>query len=154
MAKKGLAPWHSRDAANWLGSFEPWQRMLQLVLTTLEKEPRNHPHEIRAAASFVIFFAREGVWPVEGGIRELDSILNLARRQLSVVRQMYALEGRHNKKLMANMNYKTLLRSMEEEIRILDSRLSEENGVMPNEPPCTWGNSLGKRNRSRNDLQF
>ncbi len=152
MAKKGMAPWHDREATNWLASFQPWQRMLSEIRTTLEKEPRNHPHEIRAAACMVIMFGREGVWPVQGGIRELDSIVDLARRQLQIVRQMYALEGRHNKSLMANMNYKTLLKSLEEEIKILETRLSDEPTLTRNRPPCSWGNSLGKRSNRPDEV--
>jgi hypothetical protein len=149
---ENASPWDDQNAADWLCTFEAWKLMVGFVRRTLERDPRSCPHEIRAAASFVIMFCREGTWPnfvdpIEGAM-----ILDLARRQLSVVRQMYALEGRSNKKLMANRNFKMLLKSLEEEIRILDSRVSDEDVTMANQPPVTWGEFLGKRTARRNEL--
>lgn len=146
------APWDDAKSADWLCAFEPWQRMVRQVRQTLEREPRNFPHEIRAAASFVILFCREGTWPNFRDPIDGIGILDLARRQLSVVRQMYALEGRNNRDLMANSNYKSLLKSLEEEIRILESRASDEEVIMSNQPPCSWGEFMGKRPERRNQL--
>lgn len=153
MSEMKYAPWDDPYAANWLGAFQPWQRMLRMVKKTLEQEPRNYPHQIRAAASFVILFCRPGMWPDNGSHAELDVVIELTRRQLSTVRQMYALEGRSNKKLMANRNFKALLKSLEEEIRILDSRMSDEDGATKiNQAPASWGDFLGKRQARRNEF--
>lgn len=149
---ENTAPWENERASGWLCAFEPWQRMIRQVKRTLEREARNCPHEIRAAAMFVILFCREGTWPNYSDPLEGEAMIGLARRQLAVVRQMFALEGRNNNKLMANRNYKVLLKTLEEEIRILDSRLSDEEVIMTNQAPCAWGEFLGKRNPQKFEL--
>ncbi len=146
------SPWGNAKATDWLCAFGPWIDMVRKVRRTLELEPRSHPHEIRAAAMLVILFCRNGTWPNFMDPVEGNAIVGLARRQLAVVRQMYTLEGRNNKKLMANRNYKVLLKTLEEEIRILESRFSEEDVVMANQAPCAWGEFLGKRPERRNEI--
>ena len=147
-----IAPWENPEASDWLCAFQPWKRIIRKVRETLALEPRNNPHEIRAAAMLVILFCREGTWPNYHDPNEGAEIVGLARRQLSVVRQMFTLEGRNNSKLMANRNYKMLLKTLEEEIRILESRLSDEEVNMANQAPCTWGDFLGKRTARRNEF--
>lgn len=149
---ENISPWSNSKASDWLCAFEPWKVIVRKIRRTLELEPRNHPHEIRAAAMLVILFCREGTWPRYVDPIEGNAIVGLARRQLSVVRQMYTLEGRNNNKLMANRNYKILLKTLEEEIRILESRNSDEEVVMANQAPCSWGEFLGKRPERRNEF--
>ena len=132
------APWESPDATAWLEGFDPWRQTVRLIHGSLQLEARTHPQEIRAAASMVVLFCRENLWPLnENDIH--DPILEMAARQLSTVKQLYETKARLTPELQSNKNYRNLLRSIDQEIRILEARLSDPKPKMPNEPPCTWG---------------
>ncbi len=133
------APWDAPDAADWLNNFQPWREMLRLVQGTLQLETRSHPQEIRAATSLVLLFCRENLWPLTGD-SEYEPILETAARQLSHIKQLYETKSRTNPELASNQNYRNLLLSIDQEIRILESRMSDPKPKMPNVPPCTWGN--------------
>jgi len=133
-----LAPWDAPEAAAWLNSFQPWHEMLRLIQGTLQLETRSHPQEIRAATSLVLLFCRENLWPLIGNA-EHDPILEMAARQLSTIKQLYETKSRMNPDLLSNRNYRNLLTSIDQEIRILEARKSDPKPKMANEPPCTWG---------------
>lgn len=136
---RNLAPWLDQKAATWLAASDPWMRLLGMVKKTLDNDARRFPHQIRAAAAFVILFCREGYWPAQDGTRVRDEIVGLAKRQLSVVRQMYAFESRSKPELLANPDFKAILKALDEELRMLDARLAEEPLTMPDAPPMSWG---------------
>jgi len=133
------APWDSPQAADWLRGFDPWKQTLRLVHGSLQLEARTHPQEIRAATSLVLLFCRENLWPVEEK-ELLEPILEMAARQLSTIKQLYETKARLNPQLQSNKNYRNLLNSIDQEIRILEARLSDPKPKMPNQAPCTWGN--------------
>ncbi len=129
-------PWNAPEAIDWLATFDPWLQTLRLIHGTLQLEVREKPQEIRAAASMVVMFCRENLWPRSGTHEE---ILGLAARQLSTLKQLYENKARQAPKLQSNRQFRNLLKSLDQEIRILESRMSDPKPVMPNEPPCTWG---------------
>lgn len=139
MDNQRLAPWQSESATSWLAANDSWTRLLNLVKKTLENDARRFPHQVRAAAAFVIMFCREGFWPAKDAAHARDEIVGLAKRQLSIVRQSYAFAGRTKPELLANPEFKAILRSLDEEMRMLDARLAEEPLSMPDAPPPSWG---------------
>jgi hypothetical protein len=140
MAKKNpnLAPWDDGEAGAWLSSFAPWQQVIRLVHGTLQLEAHKNPQEIRAAASMVIMFCRENLWP-SNKEDEREKILELAARQLSTIKQLYETKARNNNKLQSNKKYRDLLASIDQEVRLLEARMSDPKPQLPNQPPCTWG---------------
>ena len=138
MTKLQIAPWQDEKAGNWLATNEPWLRLLNLVKKTLDNDARRFPHQIRAASAFIIMFCREGFWPTKGGMRERDEVVGLARRQLTVVRQMYAFEAKSKPELMADPAFKSILKALEQEMRLLDARIADEPLTLPDFPPASW----------------
>lgn len=112
--------------------------MRRLIHGTLKLDPKDHAHEIRAAASMVVMFARDGLWP-ESEIETLESVIELAARQLSHVKQLYETKARIRPELQSSPSYRKLLKSLDEEIRILEARVADPPPKMPNTPPNTWG---------------
>ena len=135
---KKRAPWDDEQARNWLATFEPWLTALRLVQGTLQLETQQHPQEIRAAVSLVVLCCRENLWPTSNET-EMARILELAVRQLSTIKQLYETKARVDPQILTNKNYRNLLVSIDQEIRILESRMSDPKPKMPNEPPITWG---------------
>jgi len=137
-SKQKLAPWESEQAATWLNAFQPWQQTLRLIHGTLKLEANKNPQEIRAAAAMVILFCRENLWPtnIED---EREKILELAARQLSSIKQLYENKARTDSSLLSNKKFRNLLVSIDQEIRLLEARMSDPKPTMPNQPPCTWG---------------
>ena len=140
MSQVELAPWYDEQAIHWLSSFNSWARMAQLIQTTLKQDPRKYPHQIRAAASLVIMLGRDNVWPDRIDVMSLEDILGLARRQLVQVKNHFSVTAKMNTKLKQHPKFRQLLDSMDQEIRILESRMSEEPVNIPNEPPSSWTN--------------
>lgn len=136
-----FAPWNDPAAQAWLNSMDSFKQMTKLVGATLKLEPRKYPHEIRAAVSMIILLCRDGFWPVEDedGSQEMDDILSLARRQLSAVKGLFAAQLKFKPELASDDSFRTLLRSMDQEMRILDSRMSDSAIKKVKEPPATWG---------------
>ena len=115
------SPWADQDALEWLASNGGWQKMARLVHSTLTLEPSEHPHEIRAAASMVILFGRRHLWPAHS-VKELDELVDLARRKLVLIKSFFTSEARVKGNLTSNPSYKQLMESLDQEIRILESR--------------------------------
>ena len=133
------APWDTDSAKEFLNSCQSYQNVLKTIRGTLELETRKHPHEIRAAATLVILLCRENLWPAKQGIEDLDRIVNLAARQLIKIKQLFEQRCRREPELLANPAYRSMLNSLDQEIRILDSRVSDPKPQMPKEPPDSWG---------------
>lgn len=143
MAKKDeskvVAPWDEPSAAKWLEAFDSWKQVLRLINGTLRLETRDHPQEIRAAVSLVVMLCRENLWPL-GGNDSRDVILESAARQLSAIKQLYETKSRTNSSLLSNRKFRDLLTSIDQEIRILEARMTDPKPKMPNKAPATWGN--------------
>lgn len=137
-SKESLAPWNDPDASSWLTNLESWKTVSRMVEKTLVLEPTQFPHRIRAAAAMVIMFGRPGVWPVDG-VRELDRIVDLARRQLVLVKSYFTSEARARGNMLSNPTFRKLMQSIDEEVRILESRISDPPLNIPQTPPGTWG---------------
>jgi hypothetical protein len=140
MSANELAPWNDEQAQHWLASLNSWSKMARLIQMTLNQDPAKYPHQIRAAAALVIMFGREHVWPDRADVIPLDDMIGLARRQLSQVKHQFSIRARINPDLKQNPKFRLLLDSVDQEIKILESRMSEEPMNMPNEPPSTWNN--------------
>lgn len=144
MAKRGLnlnkqSPWDDEQVQDWLGAFEPWRQAMRLIHGTLKLETKKHPQEIRAAVSMVLIFCRDNLWPTEDPA-EIEQVIELAVRQLSTLKQLYETKARQNPEMMQNKKYRNLLVSLDQEVRILEARLSNPKSKMPQEPPASWGN--------------
>ena len=139
MSADELAPWHDEQAKLWLSYLSSLPNMVRLIQTTLNQDPAKYPHQIRAAAALVIMLAREDIWPDRSDVISLDDVIGLARRQLAQVKHQFSIRARINPKLKQMPKFRLLLDSIDQEIRILESRISEEPMNMPNEPPSTWG---------------
>lgn len=135
---KKRAPWDDEQARDWLANFDPWLQALRLIQGTLQLETKDHPQEIRAAVALVVLCCRENLWPTRNET-ELEKILELAVRQLSTIKQLYETKARLDPQVLTNKNYRNLLVSIDQEVRILEARMSGPNSNMPNEPPITWG---------------
>jgi hypothetical protein len=122
-----------------LASCQSYRNLLKMIRRTLELDARKNPHEIRAAAAFVILLCRENLWPARDGIEELDRIANLATQQLTKIKQLFEQRCRMERELLANPAYRSMLDSLDQEIRILESRISDPKPMMPQEPPTSWG---------------
>ncbi|MEL7496359.1 MAG: hypothetical protein AAFN77_02025 [Planctomycetota bacterium] len=131
-------PWKTAAGSQWLSAFQSWRSMRRLIQGTLNLDPNEHAHEIRAAASMVIMFCRDGLWPPSEQ-DDATPVIELAARQLSHVKQLYETKGRIQPKLQSSKSYRKLLKSLDEEIRILEARIADSSPKMPNVPPCTWG---------------
>ena len=112
--------------------------MGRIVRSTLSLEPAEHPHQIRAAASMVILFGRHGMWPGES-VQELDEVVDLARRKLVLIKSFFTSEARVKGNLTSNPAFKELMESLDQEIRILESRSNDEPGAKGQRPPASWG---------------
>ena len=95
--------------------------MTRLIKSTLTLEPSEYPHQIRAAAALVILLCRPNLWPGES-IRELDEVVDLARRKLVLIKSFFTSEARVKGNLTSDPAFKRLMKSLEQEIRILESR--------------------------------
>jgi hypothetical protein len=133
------APWNDSANRRWFNELPAWEQMTKFVINTLQQDAKLYPHQIRAAAAMVIMFCREGVWPARMGIHELDTIVELAYRQLSIVKQQLFGKTREDRDLLGNPSFRQLLRSLDEELSILVSRKSDVPRGKPQVPPCTWG---------------
>ncbi len=134
-----IPPWENDVAQEFLASFVPYRNMLKTIERTLNLDPKRHPHEIRAAACMVILLCREKLWPTRGGLEKLDEIANLAAARLTRIKQLFEQRGKVNPDLLSDPRFRQLLRSLDQEIRILESRISDPKPQMSEEPPCTWG---------------
>lgn len=133
------SPWESESATKFLASCQSYRNLLKMIRQTLELDARNSPHEIRAAAALVILLCRENLWPARDGLEELDRVANLATQQLTKIKQLFEQRCRIDPKLLANPNYRSMLDSLDQEIRILESRISDPKPTLPKQPPSSWG---------------
>ena len=134
-----LSPWSDSRANAWLEDSKSWDLFTSMIARTLDNDPRRYPQQIRAAAAFVILFCRPGLWPSHRGKSELEELIALARRQLSQVRQLFAAESRQRPEITSSPDFRTLMKTLDEEMRCLDARLSEMPLNIPNSPPTSWG---------------
>ena len=133
------APWDTSEGEDFLTYFVPYRNILKTIEVTLNRDVNKFPNEVRAAASMVIILCREKLWPERDGQRKRDEILDLASKQLIRLKQLYETKGKIDPNLQTKPAYRTLLNSLDQETRILESRLSDPKPVMPNELPATWG---------------
>jgi len=136
-------PWTESDASRWVSESETMRQMCRLIEGTLRLEVDSRPHEIRAAASMVIMLGRENLWSTlasdEESADELDRLVGLASRRMASVKQVFEKNMKANPHLKNDPSYKKFLLSVTQEIRILESRMSDTPSKLPEEPPCTWG---------------
>ena len=133
-----LDPWSDESGQLWLKSFECWTKMTRLIKSTLTLEPSEYPHQIRAAAALVILLCRPNLWPGES-IQELDEVVDLARRKLVLIKSFFTSEARVKGNLTSDPAFKRLMKSLEQEIRILESRMTDPPMGLPQRAPTTWG---------------
>ena len=133
-----LEPWSDKQAQVWLRSFKSWEKMARLIKSTLTLEPTEYPHQIRAASALVILLCRDKLWPA-GSVRELDEVVDIARRKMVMIKSHFTSEARVNSRLTSDPSFKRLMQSLDEEIRVLESRMSDPPLRLPQNPPCTWG---------------
>jgi hypothetical protein len=141
---KPSKPWNESAAVEWVQNTDAMRQLCRLVEGTLRLDVTQRPHEIRAAASMVIMLGRKNLWATtaresEEMADELDRLVGLASRQMGAVRQLFEKNFRANPELANDASYKRFLESIGQEIRILESRMSESSSKLPEEPPCTWG---------------
>ncbi len=141
---KASKPWNDDAAARWVDSSESMRQMCRLIEGTLRLEVSERPHEIRAAACMVILLGRKKLWATasrdpDDADDELVRLIGLAARRLGAVRHQFDKYMRTNPELLNDATYKRFMESLGQEIRILESRMSETKAKLPEEPPCTWG---------------
>ncbi|WP_075085970.1 hypothetical protein [Mariniblastus fucicola] len=145
MKAKNVKPWNNPEAARWVHSSDSMRQLCRLVEGTLRLEVDSRPHEIRAAAATVIMLARKNLWSPAGRedeeiLHEMDRLVGLAARRLGSVKQLFEKKMRAEPELQSDPSYRKLMESINQEIRILESRMSDSPNKLPEEPPCTWGN--------------
>lgn len=141
---KPSKPWNDQAAIDWVQDSDSMRQLCRLVEGTLRLEVAQRPHEIRAAACMVILLARKKLWRTSGLVDEeiadeLDRLVGLASRQMSAIRQLFEKNFRAKPELKNDVSYKRFLESLGQEIRILESRMTDSPSKLPQEPPCTWG---------------
>ena len=128
------APWHLPMVNEWLSSFRPWQNYTHHIRQVLEKKPQQFAHEIRGAAALVIMLGREKLWPTN----DLDDVVYLASAKLGTVRNVIFSMSNKNKDLLNDERFRLLVRSIDEELRILATRRSRVKQAAPEEAPVSW----------------
>ena len=84
-------------------------------------------------------FARTNLWPVErAGILSIEDVAGLARRQLAQVKHQFSIKARIEPELKRDPTYRKLMDSLDEELKILESRVSDEEHELPEKPPSSW----------------
>ena len=141
---KPKKPWNDPDAIQWVESSDSLRQMCRLIEGTLRLEVSDRPLEIRAAACMVILLARKNLWSTaardeEAAIHEMDRLVGLAARRMGTLKQLFEKNMRAKPELQNDPSYKRFMESVSQEIRILESRMSETVSKLPEEPPCTWG---------------
>lgn len=86
----------------------------------------------------VIMMGRKGVWPERIDLPSLDDSVAVARRQLAQVKHHFSVSARINPDLKKHPGFRSLLDSIDNELKILESRMSENELNMPDEPPSSW----------------
>ena len=135
-------PWDDPEAARWISESDSMQQICRLTEGTLRLEVDSRPHEIRAASWMVIMLARKNLWPTtfqENEADELSRLVILATRQLTAVKHLFEKNTKANSKQLNDPSYKRFIVSLNQEIHILESRMSETPSKRADEPPCTWG---------------
>ena len=137
-------PWDDPDAIRWISESDSMRQMCRLVEGTLRLEVDSRPHEIRAAACLVIMLARKNLWSTSAQgedeiLDELDRLVGLAARRMGAVKHIFEKNIKAKPELQNDPSYKKFMESVTQEIRILESRMSETPSKLPEEPPCTWG---------------
>ena len=141
---KPSKPWNEPSARSWIEESDSMRQLCRLIEGTLRLEVDSRPHEIRAAACMVILLGRKGLWSTaarddDARLHEMDRLVSLASRRMTSVKQMFEKNMRANPELKNDASYKKFMTSLSQEIRILDSRMSDTASKLPEEPPCTWG---------------
>ena len=140
MPETRLAPWDDESAVHYLSTVDSWYNLCRLIQTTLKQDPQKYPHQIRAACAVVIMVGRENVWPAKrAGIWPLLELSSIARRQLSNVKRHFSSKARINPEMKTNPKFRKLMDSVDQEIRILENRISDEPSQLPEQPPSSWG---------------
>jgi hypothetical protein len=132
------APWDAESAKDFLTGFDAYKNVIRTIEKTLQKDAKVYPNEIRAAAAMVILLCRENLWPTKGGVERRDKVVHVAARQLTTIKHLFEQRGKTNPELLTNKNYRNLLMALDEEVRILEARLSDPKPQMPKETPSTW----------------
>jgi hypothetical protein len=55
------------------------------------------------------------------------------------IKQLFELNANSKPEMQSNKTYRNLLVSLDEEIRILEARMTNPKPTLPEQPPCTWG---------------
>ena len=128
------APWHVPAIKGWLAEFQPWHNYTHHIKQMLERKPAQFPYEMRAAAGLAIMLARESLWPTN----DLDDVIYLSSTKLTHVRNMIFSMSSQNKQLLSDERFRILVKSMDEENKILSARMSRVKSDAPEAPPCSW----------------
>ncbi len=128
------APWHVPEVKNWLADFHPWHNYAHHIKQMLERKYQQFPFEIRAAAGLTIILARKGLWPTD----DLEDVIYLASTKLTHIRNKIFSKSAKNKELLSDDRFRILIKSMDEENKILSSRMSRVRSDAPEKMPCTW----------------
>jgi hypothetical protein len=134
---KSVVPWEDELASELLSSSIPWKAFIRMIRRTLELDPRDYPHQIRCAAGLMILLCRRGLWRQND--QERDELIATARRQLSNIKQLYSSEARLRPEIANSTAFRSLLKTLDEEMRVLDARLSDTPLNIPNHEPQGWG---------------
>lgn len=137
-------PWDDPEAIDWVQNSDSFRKFCRLVEGTLQLDTKKHVHEIRAAASLVIMLCRKNLWSTKSQtdehiVEELDRVTSLAVRQLVKIKQIFELNARSKPGMQSNKTYRNLLVSLDQEIRILEARMTDPKPNIPEQPPSTWG---------------
>ena len=122
MGAWGVAPWDSDSAADWFGDLFDEIPLAAKVEETLNADPEEFAEEIRAAAALLIMLGRTYMWPVD----DMDRHLELAIAQMEKVQATYEDEPE-------------LASAVAEEITVLKSRLTNNQGCPTVPQPTSWG---------------
>jgi len=137
-------PWSNPSAVKWVSESDAMQRTCNRVEMTLGWDAEKRPHEIRAAACMVILLGRPGLWWTEAmseerTLEEIHRIAKLAFDQLKKVKRFLESRSVDRPELGSRPEVRNLLDSIDQELKILESRMSWTPKRLPQEPPCSWG---------------
>lgn len=120
-----LKPWDNDGAADWFGDLFDETKLREKVLEGLNLDLGDH-EEIRAAATFLIYFGRPYTWPIE----HLDEDLKLAIQKLEEVKKDEVFE-----------DLPEYHAEIDHEIELLRCRLERERTLPDNPEFQAWWRS-------------
>lgn len=121
-----IKPWDNDCAADWFDDLFDEVKLREKVIQTLKLDPGSAHEEIRAATTFLIYFGRTYLWPID----HIEDDLKLAIRRLEEIKthEVYA-------------DLADYLSEIDHEIELLKCRLDRDRKISDSPEFHAWWRS-------------